>query len=137
MELVGFRGVSMRQGGISDALHTSPSRPSLEHTNSDCLSQHTALSWMETAAGPEDRADTTSSLLEPIQCAVIKECRNCDFGSHTLINVVKQRKVCMFFRPYGGERVPGAIDRPYLKHTLASSCLKHWLFPSYNARLST
>lgn len=107
MELVGFRGVSMRQGGISDALYTSPSRldhsPSLEHTSSECLSQHTALRWMETAAGSEVWADTMPGPLEPVQCGVTKECRNCGFGSCALINVVKKRKVCMFFRPYTEE----------------------------------
>lgn len=104
MELGGFRGVSMSQCGISDALYTSPSRlvhrPSIEHASSECLSQHTALHWMETAAGPGVWADTVPGPLEPVQCGVTKECRNCGFGSCTLINVVKQRKVCMFFRPY-------------------------------------
>lgn len=119
MELVGFRGVSMRQGGISDALHTSPSRldhrPSLEHTSSECLSQHTALRWMETAAGPEDRADTTPDPLEPVQCGVTKECRNCGLGSCSLINVVKLRKVCMFFRPYAEEMCPRCHCQPLFK----------------------
>lgn len=104
MELVGFRGVSKRQGGNSDALYTSPSRldhrHSLEHTRRECLSQHTGLCWMETAAGPEVWADTMPAPLEPVQCGVTKECRNFGFGSCILINVVKQRKVCMFFRPY-------------------------------------
>lgn len=34
--------------------------------------------------------------LESVQCGVIKECRDCGFGSCALINVVKQRKVFMF-----------------------------------------
>lgn len=101
---MGFRGVGMRQGGISDALYTSPSRldhsPSLEQASSECLSQHTALLWMETAAGSGVGADTMPGPLEPVQCGVTKECRNCGFGSCALINVEKKRKVCMFLRPY-------------------------------------
>lgn len=96
----------MRQGGISGALHTSTSRldhkPSLEHTSTKCLSQQ-ALHGMETAAGLEDCSDTMPGPLEAVQCRVIKECRNRGFGSCTLINVVKHRKVCMFFRPYAQE----------------------------------
>lgn len=94
----------MKQGGISGVLHTFLSRldhrPSLEYTSSKCLSQHTALRWMETAAGPGDEADTMPGPLEPVQCRVIKECTNCGFGSCILINFVKRRKQCMFFQPH-------------------------------------
>lgn len=59
MELVGFKGVSVRQGGISDALHTSPSGAELQaffRTRLERMSvtTYTTLRWMETAAGPED-----------------------------------------------------------------------------------
>lgn len=57
MELVGFRGVIIRQGGISGALHTSPSRlknrPFLER-HSQQMSVTTYSVGLETAAGPED-----------------------------------------------------------------------------------
>lgn len=52
MELARVKGISMRQGGISGALHTSPSRldhrPPLEHTRRDCVSQHTdCIGWRQ------------------------------------------------------------------------------------------
>lgn len=99
MELGGFRGVSMRQGGVSDALHTSPSRTGKQaffrkHSQRLSVTTFTVLRQLETAAGPE--ADTTPGPLEPAQCGVIEECRDCGFGSCPLINVVKQRKVHMF-----------------------------------------
>lgn len=134
-----LRGISMRQGGISGALHTSPSRldhrAPLEHSRSDCLSQHTACIGWRQLQGLE--TELILGPLESIQCGVIKECRDCGFGSCTLINVVKQRKVCMFL----GHMLKGcsssAIDSPYSKHVLARLCRKCWLSSSCKSEYIT
>lgn len=77
---MGSRGVSMRQAGISGALHTSL-RPGWitgllwSTLAANVCHNTTAPRWMETAAAPEDRADAVPGPLEPVQCGVIKECR--------------------------------------------------------------
>lgn len=97
-ELVGFRGVIIRQGGISGALHTSPSRLKSQALFRETLAAnvcHNIQRWLETAAGSAEWTDRTPTQLEAIQSGVVKECRNCGFGSCPLINAVKQRRVYM------------------------------------------
>lgn len=99
-ELVGFRGVIIRQGGISGALHTSPSRLKSQALFRETLANvcHNIQHWLETAARSAQWTDRTPTKLKGIQRGVVKRCRNCGLAAvfwWMLWN--KKDCVCNFF----------------------------------------